>query len=909
MGLAIITMSNTAPFKASRSGVRRFAGYLQERERTMNTLTAGLCVLGLGVGSSADILMDQIGLNDGLDTGVDLLACQYFESLYSAYDIAVLDDFDGAGETIVMIEAVVDGWNGFYDLAAVTGYHLNLYTDPSAGAANLTGDIADQFIDADEAVVNLAWEGYGWDLGFNCQMLAATGTNWIAVIPVNEFASNGQTAIIDSYIGNGTNAWQVNPGGGFGIPGNMEDAGLEVAYRVHSGEPIDPCALPLPLVCHADINQDGVVDITDLLAVIDTFGASGDGTERPAGDIAPLPVGDCVVDISDVLELISSFDADCTVFGACCQSTGECTLETAENCGSADQVYWGDHSGCADAVCETAACCIASTCLDLTWEACAAFNGTYRGEGTTCADADCTNPPPGDTCDIAITAVEGENPFDTTLNFSGFTLPECFADPLFGWDVPTKDIWFAWTASETRDYIIDTCDQSSYDTALEVLSDCGGTLLGCNGDVDALLTCQPFSSSLLLSANAGDTYLIHIGGYSEYDYGSGTLNISPSIPGACCYLDGTCADSVDRAECGFYGGFFGGDGTLCSDSGMCEPPPGDHCADAIVATLEGPNVFNTVVMTPSEEPVDESLCPGTYLNWNSSGDAWLVWSATGTGTASFSTCNPNSFDTSMVLYEGSCDQLTQIACNGDADPADGACQDWYSYIADVPVASGTDYYIRIGAYDEGMAGIGSVTISFNDIGAVGACCMPDGSCSDEVSSDCGVMGGSWASSALCADADCSQPYLGCPEGADENCDSCWIDGSDPSTDCNGGPNTVPPAFQSSSLGVPVCGTLSVFSDSTGAYIRDLDWFYNTALNAGGDFTLSGGSSGMTLVVGIIDVTTYDFTHWLVIPGGTADSLAVSGLPPGLYTLIAAPADWVLDWTCGSGLENYWIMIE
>ena len=72
----------------------------------------------------------------------------------------------------------------------------------------------------------------------------------------------------------------------------------------------DPCDDPLP-TCASDIDGSGSVTVDDLLAVIGAWGQCGDGTFRPAGDVAPLPNGDCCVDVNDVLQIISDFAFEC----------------------------------------------------------------------------------------------------------------------------------------------------------------------------------------------------------------------------------------------------------------------------------------------------------------------------------------------------------------------------------------------------------------------------------------------------------------------------------------------------------------------------------------------------------------------------------------------------------------------
>jgi len=137
---------------------------------------------------------------------------------------------------------------------------------------------------------------------------------------------------------------------------------------------------------------------------------------------------------------------------------------------------------------------------------------------------------------------------------------------------------------------------------------------------------------------------------------------------------------------------------------------GDQCSDAVTATISGPNYFDTTSATPGTEPEpDESMCSGTFLNWNSSPDIWFVFTPSTTTTYTFSTCNLDGYDTSMVLYEGSCSGLVQIACNGDAANPTNDCQSYYSEFESELIA-GTEYLVRIGGYD-GLVGFGELTIT------------------------------------------------------------------------------------------------------------------------------------------------------------------------------------------------------
>ena len=150
------------------------------------------------------------------------------------------------------------------------------------------------------------------------------------------------------------------------------------------------------------------------------------------------------------------------------------------------------------------------------------------------------------------------------------------------------------------------------------------------------------------------------------------------------------------------GGNYFGDETTCNTTNC--PGAGDECSVAMTANT-GANSFETNSATPSSPEPDDSMCSGTYLNWDNSQDIWFEWTADFSGNAHFTTCDSSSFDTSMVLYEGTCNN--QVDCNGDAYN-DTGCQSYHSEI-DYNVQAGNTYYIRIGGW-QGDTGSGTLTI-------------------------------------------------------------------------------------------------------------------------------------------------------------------------------------------------------
>jgi predicted outer membrane repeat protein len=139
----------------------------------------------------------------------------------------------------------------------------------------------------------------------------------------------------------------------------------------------------------------------------------------------------------------------------------------------------------------------------------------------------------------------------------------------------------------------------------------------------------------------------------------------------------------------------------------------DECSTAMVAS-EGANPFSTTGATASADPVGESQCAGTNLDWGAGNkDVWFAWTAPANGRLTLDTCGTGGFDTSMLVYAGPCGALAQIACNGDS-AAEAGCQTGASRIARISVASGVTYLVRIGGR-AGAAGTGELQLDFEAV--------------------------------------------------------------------------------------------------------------------------------------------------------------------------------------------------
>jgi hypothetical protein len=119
-------------------------------------------------------------------------------------------------------------------------------------------------------------------------------------------------------------------------------------------------------------------------------------------------------------------------------------------------------------------------------------------------------------------------------------------------------------------------------------------------------------------------------------------------------------------------------------SARLEAQANDHCLNATVAA-NGNNPGNNFTASTGPEPIPGC---GAMLN-----DVWFSYTATCTGIVIASLCPPGSanFDTVMAAWSGSCNCLTEIACNDD-----------YCGLASritFGVVAGVTYYISIGGFD------------------------------------------------------------------------------------------------------------------------------------------------------------------------------------------------------------------
>jgi len=122
---------------------------------------------------------------------------------------------------------------------------------------------------------------------------------------------------------------------------------------------------------------------------------------------------------------------------------------------------------------------------------------------------------------------------------------------------------------------------------------------------------------------------------------------------------------------------------------------GDECSNAIVVTANTPVSVNTATMTASASPPSSIIGPCGFMNWGATTkDAWFRFDAPADGRLTALLCG-SDYDTSVVMYQGTCGSLFRIACDDDDCQPSGPT--YQSKIMDQVVTAGP-VYIRVGGY-------------------------------------------------------------------------------------------------------------------------------------------------------------------------------------------------------------------
>lgn len=350
-----------------------------------------------------------------------------------------------------------------------------------------------------------------------------------------------------------------------------------------------------------------------------------------------------------------------------------------------------------------------------------------------CADLDCIGTPacPSATNDDCVNATpvgEGIFPVDNTISTLDGPID---ADANMG-----TDVWYLYTASETGNAIIQTCETlGTLDDSVIIVYDgasgcpiAGSPFLG--SDDDGCVN-PAFSSIVNIPVFAGDTYYVQVGGWNGA-VGTSDLDISIAAPEICDDgldndFDGAidCADTdcVGFPTCGAEvcddGLDNDGDGLIdcldltdCLGTPTCPAASNDECITSTEIFIAGPGIYTAAMDSTTASTGLDPLptVPCTVLG-QMDNDIWYSFTPDVDMSVELHTCDPLGWDTDLALYEGAdCALLTELACDGDGVGLVG-CQGFYSYITFVPVFAGVEYKVRVGSWAAGASGTGLLTLN------------------------------------------------------------------------------------------------------------------------------------------------------------------------------------------------------
>jgi hypothetical protein len=247
----------------------------------------------------------------------------------------------------------------------------------------------------------------------------------------------------------------------------------------------------------------------------------------------------------------------------------------------------------------------------------------------------------------------------------------------------------------------ETCTES---TALDC-EDSDGSFLGsattcetasCTEQVGACCTgvvgeCSDLSSTSCI--NVGGTFI-----------GMGTICsdgwCDADAENACC-IDGGC-NQMTANDCQNSGGSWAGVGTSCATGG-CDPLVNDFCETATPVTV-GIHNFTNIGALSDDDEYDNEDCESEYLGGVYS-DVWFKYEACSNGELLVSTCGITNFDTDIIVYQGECNDMVQVECNGDGEDCGG-----YTSEVTLDVYSGESYLIRVGGFTQISVGYGQILI-------------------------------------------------------------------------------------------------------------------------------------------------------------------------------------------------------
>lgn len=259
------------------------------------------------------------------------------------------------------------------------------------------------------------------------------------------------------------------------------------------------------------------------------------------------------------------------------------------------------------------------------------------------------------------------------MDCGGFTPPENDSIP--------ADVWFRWTATDAGTFQWSNCGTGVFDSRMAVYrgSDaCAVTnddLVNCNDDGDG---CANAESAVVFVAEAGETYILRIGGFANEE--------TPITTG-----EGT----VQLTE--------------------LNVPANDACSNAIAITLGADQQFTNVNATTDGPSHDGSNPCFQFGDLTVNGDVWYTFTPDFTGTVEWTTCDDINFDSRMAVYQpgSACPPLPEDLYGCNDDGVDCTAGTFHSQLF-FDVTAGETYLLRIGGYIQGGVGAGTFDLINNN---------------------------------------------------------------------------------------------------------------------------------------------------------------------------------------------------
>jgi hypothetical protein len=222
-----------------------------------------------------------------------------------------------------------------------------------------------------------------------------------------------------------------------------------------------------------------------------------------------------------------------------------------------------------------------------------------------------------------------------------------------GCATPNRDVWFAWTATQTRTVTFSTCGGGATDPIIAAWNGSGcpvGSPIACDDDLCGLQT------SITFPTTSGNTYMLQLGSFGSTASYNGTFTMT--YPG---------------------------------------PPVNDDCTSSLSITGQGPFNFDNGLATTSAQGQGQSACSfgsGTGIG----NDIWFTWTAPFTDSAArINTCGTTTINSKIAVYGGSgCPSGPAIACNDDQCGTQARVT--------FPCTAGQQYIIQLGLTDGSITG-------------------------------------------------------------------------------------------------------------------------------------------------------------------------------------------------------------